>query len=362
VSTTFLDNSLRAWSTAGVIFAVVVAILVLARTALVKRLEVIARRTTTDVDDLAVELLRRFRFYFIVALALAAAARALALPDAARSAIRVAAHLAAFFQTGAWGNSLIAYWMRRWGRRGDHTVSPTTLAALGTLTRFVMWTVLVLFALRNAFQFDITPLITGLGIGGVAIALAVQNILGDLFAAFSIVVDKPFEVGDPISVDTLSGTVEHIGLKTTRVRSVDGEQLVFSNADLLKSRLRNFNRMRERRVVFTMGLTYDTPPAVAARVPEIVRDIVTGTPKARFERCHFVRFDASSLVFEIVYWVTTPDYLDYRDTLHAVNLAILSRFPAEEIEWAYPTRTIRLQQVGAAPAGGDSPTPPSNIA
>jgi small-conductance mechanosensitive channel len=141
------------------------------------------------------------------------------------------------------------------------------------------------------------------------------------------------------------------------VRSVDGEQLIFSNADLLKSRLRNFKRMRERRVVFTLGLTYDTPPAVVARVPEIMRQIISAAPQARFDRCHFVRFDASSLVFEIVYWVTTPDYLGYRDSLHAINLAILSRFAAEGIQWAFPTQTIHLHPVGSARTADDPASP-----
>ena len=157
-------------------------------------------------------------------------------------------------------------------------------------------------------------------------------------------------------MDGLSGTVEHIGLKSTRVRSVDGEQLIFANADLLKSRLRNYKRMRERRVVFTFGLTYDTPPDAVARVPAMVRDIVAQTPKARFDRCHFVRFDASALVIEVVYWVTTPDYLDYRDSLHAINLAIMRRFAADGIDFAFPTQTVHLHPHGSARVDGDSAT------
>ena len=359
MNTTFLNNSLRAWIAAGVVFALVVIVLYIVRQVVVRRLEVIAKRTATDVDDLMVDLLRRVRTYFVFALALAAAVRALTVPDAIATAVRILAHLAVLFQVGAWGSAVIAYLIRRWETRKDgQHVSSTTLRAFGAFLRFVMWTVLVLFALTNALSVNITPFITGLGIGGVAIALAVQNILGDLFAALSIVLDKPFDEGDPINVDGLSGTVEHIGLKSTRVRSVDGEQLIFANADLLKSRLRNFKRMRERRVVFTMGLTYDTPPEVAARVPAIVREIVTQTPKARFDRCHFIRFDVSSLIFEVVYWVTTPDYLDYRDSLHAINLAILRRFATEGIDWAFPTHTVHLHPVGSASTAGDVGPPP----
>jgi small-conductance mechanosensitive channel len=189
----------------------------------------------------------------------------------------------------------------------------------------------------------------------VAIALAVQNVLGDVFAAISIVVDKPFVVGDSISVDDLSGTVERIGLKTTRVRSANGEELVFANGDLLKSRLRNWKRMRERRSVTSLGVSYDTPANVIAQIPRIVQEVVAQTPKARFERCHFVRFDSSALVFELAFWVTTPEYLDYMDTLHAVNLAILARFTTEGIEFAFPTQTVRVHPGSVASTTGALP-------
>jgi small-conductance mechanosensitive channel len=344
------DVALRVWVTAGIILAVTAGVLFVLRRVALTRLERIARQTQTDVDDLFVELIRRTRAYFIVAVAMAAASRALPLPEVSRGAIRIAVHIAIFFQVGAWGNALIAYWLRRWaGRRGvEEGPGSTTIAALAAVARFVLWAVLVLFALRNAFGFDITALITGLGIGGVAVALAVQNVLGDVFAAVSIVVDKPFIVGDTISVDDLTGHVEHIGLKTTRLRSVNGEELVFANADLLRSRLRNWKRMRERRVIASLGVTYDTPPAVVARIPGLVQEIVAQTPKARFERCHFVRFDSSSLVFEMAYWITTPEYLDYMDTVHAVNLAILARFTTEGIEFAFPTQTVRVHPGSSA--------------
>jgi small-conductance mechanosensitive channel len=350
------DVAIRSALAAAIIFVAAVVFLFTLRRVVVSRLATVARRTETEVDDLLVDLVRRTRAYFLVALSLAAASRALTIPDAAQDAIRLIAHVAAFFQVGAWGNTLSTDWIRRWAaRRGaDDVASATTISALAAAARFVLWTILVLFALRNAFGFDITALITGLGIGGVAIALAVQNVLGDIFAAVSIVVDKPFVVGNTISVDNLTGHVEHIGIKTTRLRSVNGEELVFANADLLKSRLRNWSRMRERRVVTTFGVTYDTPPSVIARIPGIVSEIIAQTPKARFERCHFARFESSSLVFETAFWVTTPEYLDYMDALQAVNLAILARFTTDGIEFAFPTQTVRVHP-GSAGSGGAVP-------
>jgi small-conductance mechanosensitive channel len=345
VNATFLGNSLRAWMTAGIVFAIVVLVLLVVRRVLVVRLAIIAQRTATDIDDVLVDLLRNVRAYFVYALALAAAAQALVLPANVHPWINRLALTALVFQVGVWGNALIAYAIHHWqGKQEGAQVSSTTLNAFAIFLRVVLWAILILFGL-NAAGLPVTSLITGLGIGGVAVALALQNILGDLFAALSIVIDKPFDVGDPISVDAMAGTVEHIGLKSTRVRSVDGEQIVVGNADLLRSRLRNFRRMRERRVLFTLGLNYETPPDVTARIPAVIREIISQVPKARFDRCHFVRFEASALVFEIVYWVTTPDYLDFRDTLHAINLAILARFEKEGIEFAFQTHTVHVRSV-----------------
>lgn len=352
----FLGNDLRSWLIAAVVFVAVGGALFVVRRVLVRRLEAIATRTATGIDDFAVDLLRRTRWFFILLVALFSATNALTLPDRAQQLIRLLVQIALLLQVGAWGRGFIAFWLDRWAdRRGENVATSTTVAAFGALARFGMWTILVLFALQNVFGLDITALVTGLGIGGVAIALAVQNVLGDLFAALSIVLDKPFVVGDPIGVDSLSGTVEHIGLKTTRVRSVDGEQIIFSNGDLLKSRLRNFRRMTERRVVFPLSFTYDTPPALAARVPTIMREIIERTPRCRFDRCHFARFEDAALVYEIVYWVLSPDYLDYMDTRHAINLAILGRFGEEGARFAFPTRIVRVEgggEVTAAAAAG----------
>jgi len=187
---------------------------------------------------------------------------------------------------------------------------------------------------------DITALIAGLGIGGIAVALALQNVLGDLFASLSIVLDKPFVIGDFIIVDDLLGTVEHIGLKTTRVRSLFGEQLVFSNSDLLNSRIRNYKRMHERRIVFSLGVTYQTPYEKLAAIPDIIREIIELQEQVRFDRAHFKEYGDFALEFEIVYYMLVPDYNAYMDTQQAINLALYERFEKEGISFAYPTQTL----------------------
>ena len=183
-----------------------------------------------------------------------------------------------------------------------------------------------------------------MGIGGIAVALALQNILGDLFASLSIVIDKPFVIGDFIVVDQLMGTVEHVGLKTTRLRSLGGEQLIFSNNDLLKSRISNYKRMMERRIVFGFGVTYQTPPEKLPLINEIVREIIGKQEQARFDRVHFKEYGESSLNFEAVYFVLSQDYNLYMDIQQAINLEMFRCFQKEGIEFAYPTRTLFIQQ------------------
>jgi small-conductance mechanosensitive channel len=191
---------------------------------------------------------------------------------------------------------------------------------------------------------NVTALVAGLGVGGVAVALAVQNILGDLFASLSIVLDKPFVLGDFIIVGELLGAVENIGIKTTRVRSLSGEQLIFSNNDLLNSRIRNFGRMAERRVVFQLGVVYGTPKAKLEQIPAIIRSAIEAQQQTRFDRSHFAGYGDFSLDFENVYYVLDRDYNVYMDIQQAINLEIYGRFAEDGIEFAYPTQTLYLQR------------------
>jgi small-conductance mechanosensitive channel len=184
---------------------------------------------------------------------------------------------------------------------------------------------------------NISALVAGLGVGGVAVALALQSILGDLFASLAIVLDRPFVIGDAITVGNFAGSVEHIGLKTTRIRSITGEQLIFSNSDLLKNVVKNFKRMERRRITFTFGLIYETPPARLDAVRELVKKAVDAQKSASFERCHLATLNASSLDFEVVYWMETSEYLAYVDAHHAILTSLLGTFAAEQLAFAYPT-------------------------
>jgi small-conductance mechanosensitive channel len=351
LGTVFYGNAVGTWLVALGVLVGGWGALTLLRRLLLLRLERFAAHTATPVDDLAAGALRRTRGAFLLALALVAATRfVLVLPPNVQSAVDLIGKLAFLAQAISWGNGAITFWLEHvTGRRAStDKASLATLNVLGIVARVVLWVLVVLLAL-DAFGVNVRTLITGLGIAGIAVALAVQNILGDLLASLSIALDKPFVIGDFIIVDNLRGTVEDIGLKTTRIRSLTGEQIVVSNAELLKARISNYQRLAERRILFSVGITYDTPAHLVARAPQIVREIVTAQEPVRFDRSHFQGFLESSLQIETVYYVLVPEYNTYMDIQQRINLAILDRFRAEGISFAFPTRTVVHQNAPEAP-------------
>lgn len=308
-----------------------------------------ARETENEIDDLLLDLVMRTRIWLVLLVAMAAAVDPLELPVRLVKLIRSISMIAGTVQAGLWGIGFIDFWLGRYRRRRLETdpAAVTTISAFGVLGKIALWIVLLVVVLGN-LGFEVTGLVTGLGIGGVAVALATQNILGDLFSSLSIVIDKPFVIGDYIAVGTDMGTVEKIGLKTTRVRSLSGEQLIFSNSDLLQSRVRNFKRMMERRVVFRFGVLYSTPPALLERIPQVVREAVESQADTRFDRSHFVAFGDSSLDFETVYWMLVPDYNRYMDVHQQVNLQILRKVTELGAGFAFPTRTLHVETLPAS--------------
>lgn len=303
-----------------------------------------AAETAGDVDDFLLDMVRRTSIALVFIPAVYAGSRALVLPEATASLLRTLTRVSLIAQAALWSAAVVDLFLRRYHRRRVETdpAAITTVRAFRVAALSAVWCVAVLVALDN-LGVDITALITGLGIGGVAIALATQNILGDLFASLSIVLDKPFVVGDFIRSGDQMGVVEQIGLKTTRVRSLSGEQLIFSNNDLLQSRIQNYKRMEERRVLFRLGVVYQTPAALLARIPAMVREIMERSGPVRVDRAHFAAFGDSSFDFEFVYYVLSADYNVYMDVQQAINLSVVETFEREGIGFAYPTRTLYLQ-------------------
>ncbi|MCK4490540.1 MAG: mechanosensitive ion channel family protein, partial [Anaerolineales bacterium] len=227
----------------------------------------------------------------------------------------------------------------------DHGEDATTLDALGLIGKILLWVILSLIILDN-LNIEISSLVASLGIGGIAVALALQNILGDLFASISITLDKPFVIGDFVEVDEFAGNVEDIGLKSTRIRSLSGEELIFSNTDLLNSRIRNYKRLEKRRISFSIAVTYSTSVENLKKIPGIVEEIISPLENIQFERAHFKSMGDYSLNFAIVYHVHEPAYVSYLDTQQVINLELYQRFEEEGIEFAYPTQTVIMEKQG----------------
>jgi small-conductance mechanosensitive channel len=341
----FYGNPLYDWIAAIAIGLALTLTLYLIQRLLLRRLSAWAGKTASRFDDFVIDILSRTRFPFLLIVSFYFGLQYLALPPKPTRLIGQITIIALLTQVALWGNHWIGLWLKDYLSRHKDTdaAAATTMSVLGFIARVVLWSVLLLMILEN-LGFNVTSLVASLGIGGVAVALASQNILGDIFASVVIAMDKPFVLGDFLIVGDALGTVEYIGLKTTRLRSLSGEQIVFSNAELLKNRIHNYKRMYERRVVFGFGVTYQTPLGRLERIPAKVKEIVTAQPKTRFDRAHFKAFGDSSLNFEVVYFVQDPDYNLYMDIQQAINLALVRYFEQERIDFAYPTRTLYLQR------------------
>jgi small-conductance mechanosensitive channel len=347
---TFAGNTVTAWTVAlGVLLLTIVALRLMTRL-IGRQVRRLAKGTANSLDDLIGDLIDRTNVLFLTVVALWVASYALALPPRAAQALRVLLVFAVLIQAAVWVSAVADHFLTSYRRRvqSDDPGVATAMGAVSFLVRVAVWAVVLLIAL-DTLGVDITTLIAGLGVGGIAVALAVQNVLGDLFASLAIVLDKPFVVGDFIDTGGEHvGVVENVGLKTTRVRSLSGEELVIANSDLLSSRIRNYKRMSQRRALFEIGVVYGTPSDKLRRIPELIRKAVESRDNTRFDRSHFKSFGDSALVFETVYFMTVPDYNAYMDTQQAINLELYQRFEAEEIEFAYPTQTLFLKSEPAA--------------
>jgi small-conductance mechanosensitive channel len=344
---TFAGNPLTTWTLAVLVAVTLIGAVGAIRGLLVRRLRRLVERTDNRFPGLAREIVRATSLLLTVPIAAYAGAQLLELPPRIDRIVTHVAVVALMLQAALWGNRAIVYLLaHNIGQRVSHDAAgATTLAIVGFISRLVLWSVVILLILGN-----VTGLVAGLGIGGIAVALAAQNILGDLFASLSIALDKPFLIGDFIIVGDKMGTVEYIGLKTTRLRSLGGEQIVFSNTDLLNNAIRNYKRMFERRVLFSIGVVYETDQKTLAMIPGMIREIIESQPKTRFDRAHFKEFGDFALVHEVVYYVLDPDYNVYMDIQHKINLALFQRFADAGIEFAYPTRRIYVSPPDGLPS------------
>jgi small-conductance mechanosensitive channel len=348
-------NDLENWMLAiGVVIGSTAAMYFIRALAL-RKMHKLAERTPTRLDDFVAKMLGHTYLVFLLAIGLYLGSMFLVLPDNYRLIVSRVAVGALVLQLGIWGDAGLRAWRAQFLATGGDGARKASSTILFFMMRLVVWTVAFLMMLDN-FGFNITTLVASLGVGGIAVALATQSILGDLFASLSIMLDKPFEIGDFIIVGDALGAVEYIGLKTTRLRGLGGEQIVFSNSDLLKSRIHNHKRMLSRRVAFILRVAYGSSDAQLSLIPELVKGIITARSDVDYERTHFFRYGEWSLDFEIVYHFKSPDYILHMDAQQAILLEIYRAFEREQIQFAHPLSVIRVAEPGD-PARGWSTVP-----
>jgi small-conductance mechanosensitive channel len=343
----FLGNDLRSWA-----FAFATVLITLTVLPLVKSFVSARRRHWADKEPphgavhahhalvLTALLAERTSRLFLWAIAIYLGSHDLTFPPRVERILTIGIVLLFWTQVGIWAMTAVRYAidLRRKTSAGLDALLTSSIDVILFAAGLLIWAMVLLLALDN-LGVQIKPLLAGLGIGGIAVALAVQTVLSDLLASMSIALDKPFGIGDFLTVGECQGTVEHIGVKSTRLRSLSGEQIILSNTDILKSRVRNYGRMRERRAVFQFGVSYDTDPQALAAIPALVREIIEATPDTRFDRCHWLAYGASTLQYEVVFYATKPEFNTYADAQQKINLAIFERLRAMNVSLTAPSRT-----------------------
>jgi len=326
-------------------FIVVYVVLAVIWKFLLKRLQVYASKTKIQLDDIVVEVLQGVGAPFYIVLSLFIAVQPLSLAPIIITGVKAVLLIVIVAEVIKLVERVIQFSISRsMQRSGKSQADEAKVSSIFSIfIKITLWSIGLLLILSN-LGFNVTSLVAGLGIGGLAISLALQNVLSDMFSSLSIAVDKPFQEGDFIVVGTDKGKVKHIGLKTTRIEALQGEEIVISNNELTTARVQNFKKLKKRRIVFNIGVTYGTPTEKLKKIPNIVKQCVKAQNKTDFDRAHFLEFGDFSLNYEIVYYIDSAEYLDYVDAQQAINLAILEEFEKEGIEIAFPTQTVIVEK------------------
>ncbi len=341
----FFNNRVLDYLICLSIFIIAIIVIQIFKSIILKRLRVWTKKTTTTIDDLLLHSVERQLLPLLYFGAFYLSIQGLTLNSALDKAINILGLVLLTIFGVRCLLSIITYTLEAfWMKKEKDSAKKNALKGILTIIKVVVWGLAVVLFLDN-LGIKVSAIIAGLGIGGIAIALAAQTILGDLFSYFSIFFDRPFEIGDFIIVGDYLGTVEYIGIKTTRVRSLSGEQLVFSNTDLTNSRVRNYKRMNKRRVVFKLGVTYQTNLQQLKEIPVMIKSIIKNINDTVFDRAHFSSYGDFGLIFEVVYYVDGGDYNKYMNIQQEINFKIKEGFEKHGIEFAYPTQTLYINKI-----------------
>ena len=338
----FFGNSIKDYLLAIIIFIALLIIFKIIQVFVLKYFEKLALKTKTDIDDAFIEIVRTIRPNFYSFIAFYLAINFLSFNNLVKKIIDIILITWVVYQTIVAIQILIDYVIKKKISKEEKSAN-SAIITMGKILKATLWTLGGLLVLSN-LGVDISSLIAGLGIGGIAVALALQNILSDLFSSFAIYFDKPFVIGDFIVVDKIMGTVEKIGIKTTRIRALQGEEIVVPNKELVSDRIQNFKKMQQRRIIFHFGVVYNTKTEKLKQIPKVIENIIKSIELTNFDRAHFYKFDDSALSFEVAYYVQSPDYNKFMDIQQEINYKIKEQFEERNISMAYPTQTIYLEQ------------------
>lgn len=336
----YFGNSVQTYLTALVIFIASMLVIIVFRKVILRQLKKWADKTKTTIDDILLRGVQKIIVPLLYFLAFYFTFKSLKLDERLEKYFDIASVVVfAYFILRAI-TSAINFALSTFVRKsGADEHKQKQLRGITTIISIIVWSLGFVFVLDN-LGYKVSAVVTGLGIGGIAIALAAQAVLGDLFSYFVILFDRPFEIGDFVILGDKRGTIEHIGIKTTRIRSLSGEQIILSNTDLTSSRIHNYKRLEKRRVLFNLGVVYQTSSQKLKEIPEIVKNIIMNEPETQFDRGHFASYGDFSLNFEFVYFVLGSDYTQYMDIQQRINLNIYEEFEKRGIEFAYPTQTL----------------------
>jgi small-conductance mechanosensitive channel len=338
-ATEYLGNSVLDYTKAIVLFVILLIIFKVIQYVILKRLGKIAEKTKTDVDDTLIKITKSLKPPFYWFLAFFFAVKFLVLGALTVQVINGILVVWVVYQIIKGIQILLNYILNKRFAKEDDPSAKAAIVYVNMIAKFLLWAIGLLLILSN-LGIDVTSLIAGLGIGGIAVAFALQNILSDLFSSFAIYFDKPFQIGDFIVAGKHSGTVEKIGIKTTRLRALQGEEIVISNNELTGARVQNFKKMQKRRVVSSFGILYETPIEKIKKIKQLVKNIFDNLEDTELSRVHFKQLGDFSLNFEVVYNITTGDYNIFMDMQEKYNLALMEVFESEGIEFAYPTQKL----------------------
>ncbi len=342
----FWNNSIRDYLIALGIFLLSLIVLKFFKYVILQKLRIVMDHTKTEFDDLVINIIDS-GWWFYIFLSLYISIQFIELPEILAKIVYYLFLISVVYYLVKGVQKIIDYFFEKLIKKGEREeekkFDPSVIQLLNKFSRFALWCLAVIIILQN-LGYNISTLVAGLGIGGIAVAFAIQNILGDIFSSFSIYFDKPFQVGDFIIIGKEMGVVKKIGIKSTRIQALEGQEVVISNKELTETRVHNYKKMEKRRIVFNFGVIYETPNEKLEKIPLMVKEIIDKIEIAELDRVHFKSFGDFSLIFEVVYYLKSTDYKDYMDVQQKINLTLKQEFEKQGIVFAYPTQTIFLNK------------------